>query len=254
MRPRVLIKGGMNMQNRYDRQSRISGWDQKKLTDAKVAIIGAGALGNFVALELALLGVGNIKIYDNDIIEETNLNRQFLYIDSVGKQKATTLAEKISEANPDIKAEGYNMKINELTANMIGEADVVIDCLDNLVTRAILNKYCVDKKIPFVSGATSPMEGQVMVYIPGETPCLDCQIGLYELAEQEKAADSCNRQPNPSVVMTNGLIGSIIAEEVRQILMPIKGDENLDGVLRYNGQKGKEFAQMSVNKRKECTC
>jgi molybdopterin/thiamine biosynthesis adenylyltransferase len=241
---------------RYDRQKRIQGWDQSKLADATVAVIGAGALGNFVALELAMVGVGKIYIYDDDIIEDTNLNRQFLYYDAVGSPKATTLADKLSKINPEVDIKGYQMRIDDATVGMLSmyNPNIVMDCLDNLVTRAVLNKYCVDNKTALISGATSPMEGQVMQYIPGKTPCLDCQIDIYDLAEKERDRESCNHQPNASVIMTNAIIGSIMTEEARQILMWIDGDEWLEGILKYNGQLAREFANVKVVKKKNCDC
>jgi len=242
------------MGDRYDRQKRIPGWDQEELKGKKVAIIGAGSLGTFVALELAMLGVGEIRIYDNDLVEEVNLNRQFLYHDAIGQPKARTLAEKLSEINEEVTVKPYGLQINKTTVKMIGEADLIFDCLDNLVTRAVINEYCVEKKIPLVSGATSPMEGQVAQYIPGRTPCLDCQLDLYKEAEREAERMSCNHQPNASVVMTNAIIASIMVEEGRQILMPLEGDQLMKGFMRYNGQLKEEFAYINAQKKKECKC
>jgi adenylyltransferase/sulfurtransferase len=252
----IMANGGI-----YDRQKRIPGWNQDELANKRVLIIGAGALGNFVGLELALLGVGHIQVYDHDTIEETNLNRQFLYIDSVGQKKAPTLAERLSHLNPQIDVKGMHMKIDEDTIEYLVKSDqkpdVIVDCLDNFVTRAVLNRYCIENKIPLVSGGTSPMKGQVMVYLPGQTPCLDCQTGdLYERAEaeDESSRTSCIRDPNPSVVTTNGIIGSIMADNVRKVLMHIDGDQKLGGKLVYNGQSANEFGIEKIKKKKDCKC
>jgi molybdopterin/thiamine biosynthesis adenylyltransferase len=239
--------------SRYDRQMRVEGWDQKKLTSSKVSLVGAGALGSMIGIQLACLGVGRIDVYDNDVIEETNLNRQFIYFDCVGKEKAIALAEKLARLNPLVKVEGYVERINDVSVSLLGKTDVIVDSTDNFQARSILNKYAVEEKIPLISGATSASSGQVIAYLPGKTSCLECQIGINKLAKEEVDRASCLADPDPSVITTNWIIAGIMAEETRKILAPTnESDKSLEQMLKYDLLQPLRFALVKCGKK--CAC
>src|SRR4030042_4385574 len=164
---------------RYDRQimlSEIGEEGQEKLKKAQVFIAGAGGIGSSVALYLAAAGVGIIRIIDCDIVELSNLNRQTLHWHSdIGKAKTASAKKKLSKLNPDIKIEGINKEITETNVSgLVSDSDLIIDALDNLPTRFLLNKTAVEKNIPFFHGAIYGFEGRVMTVIPGKTACLRC--------------------------------------------------------------------------------
>ena len=204
------------------------------LKDKKALIIGAGALGNFAALGMALQGVGTIDILDYDTVDSTNLNRQILFYDSVGKEKATALCEKLRQINPRIQVNGLIQKLDEnsdyFTKN---HPDIILDCVDSFAVRATINYHAVRNHIPLVSGGTDPKSGQVVVYSPGKTECLECKMGVETaLAEQRKAA-SCKYAPDPSVIMTNQIVGSMIVGEALRVLLE---KSPLERILKYDSR------------------
>lgn len=199
-----------------------------------ILIIGAGALANFVAISLADMKLGKITIIDNDKIEETNLNRQVLYFDSVGKHKASILKKRLKEIN---NKNLYRYKLSYFDASSkkyfgwFNKPDILIDCVDNFKTRAILNKFAVKYRIPLISGGTSPLAGQIVVYVPGITSCLSCELDIDKLAEKrERERQGCTEVPEGSVVTTNQIIGGLMVGELYRLL---NGINPSPGTIRY---------------------
>lgn len=164
---------------RYDRQIMLYGFGeegQEKLKKAKVLIAGAGGLGSAISIYLAVAGIGNICIVDRDTVELSNLNRQILHWqENIQEKKTDSAVEKLRRLNPDIKVEGIAETITEDNIDsLIADADIIIDAMDNLPTRYILNKAAIDKNIPFVHGAVNGFEGRAMTVIPGQSACLNC--------------------------------------------------------------------------------
>ncbi|KKS74177.1 MAG: UBA/THIF-type NAD/FAD binding protein [Candidatus Gottesmanbacteria bacterium GW2011_GWC2_42_8] len=181
-------------------------------------VLGAGALGNFVALGAALEGVGNIDILDFDEVEAHNLNRQIMFYDSVGQKKSTALAEKIKQLRPDIKVRGLVGKLDEKTTYFEQhKPDVILDCVDNFATRAITNYFAVHYGIPLVSGGTNSQSGQVVVYEPGMSACLDCKLGVEKALGMALQGSKCTNAPDPSVIMTNEVIGGMMVGEALKV-------------------------------------
>lgn len=214
----------------YNKFSGTDGIEKRESKNAdysgkKILMVGAGALGNFVAMGLAEIGVGKVDIIDDDTIEDTNLNRQILYYDSVGKGKAKTLARKIGCMNPAIDVKAFEKKFDE---GFDGSYDLIFDCVDNFATRALMSDFSSKKKIPLVSGGTDWKGGQVAIYIPGKA-CLDCQMDLKKSAKKRDESQSCIYAPNPSVIFTNQTIAGMMVNEAVRIF------EN-DGILR--GRRG----------------
>jgi len=192
----------------------IEGLDKKK-----VLIVGAGALGNFVALGAALEGVGEIDIMDFDEVESHNLNRQILFYDAVGKKKSEALAEKIREINPDIKVNSLDAKLDEDTTYFDeSKPDLILDCVDSFATRAIINHYAVKHEIPLVSGGTNSESGQTVVYVPGESACLDCKLGVEQALGMKLQGAKCTDAPEPSVIISNQVVGGMMVSESLKVL------------------------------------
>ena len=165
---------------RYDRQMRIPGWDQSKLRKARVFIAGMGALGNEVAKNLALSGVGCLMIADFDRVEHTNLNRAVLFsAKDVGAQKVVAASRSIHRLNPSIKVTAFNRTLQDLLKRqprMLRNVTLLIGCLDNREARFLLNHMSVYNRTPYVDGGMFNAMGSVRVSIPPYTPCLECGI------------------------------------------------------------------------------
>ena len=196
---------------RYRRQIAIPGFGieaQKKLSRARVAILGLGGLGSAVSIYLTVAGVGHLKVIDRDKIEKNNLNRQILYTEEdLGKWKVEVAEEKLREMNSDIEVEGLREEINEDNIReLIRDADVVVDCLDNFETRFLVNRAVVELNKPFFHGACRAFYGQVMTIIPRVTPCLRCVFP--ESIPKDRSI----------IGVTAGLVGLIEATEVIKYL------------------------------------
>ncbi len=139
---------------------------QRKLKNSKVLIVGAGGLGCPMLLYLAAAGVGTIGIVDFDVVDKSNLQRQVLFtVDDVGKSKALTAANRLSELNPDITIETFNIKLtSENALETIRNYDLVADGTDNFPTRYLVNDACVILNKPNVHGSIYRFEGQVSVF------------------------------------------------------------------------------------------
>jgi adenylyltransferase/sulfurtransferase len=230
---------------RYDRQIMMAGFGeegQEKLKRARVFIAGAGGLGSPVAVYLAAAGVGTIRLVDRDRVELSNLNRQVLHWDeNIGMSKAVSALEKLKKLNPNINIETRaealtEANISQLTAGF----DLMVDAMDNLPTRYLLNKTALDKGIPFFHGAVSGFEGRAMTIIPGETACLNC-VYHGATAPEEKF---------PVIGVTPGVIGCIQATEVIKYIVGL-GRLLTNSLLVYDALE-MTFTRLKVKKDPNC--
>jgi molybdopterin/thiamine biosynthesis adenylyltransferase len=204
------------------------------LEDKRILVVGAGALGNFTVLGAALEGIGNIDVLDFDNVESTNLNRQILFYDSVGKMKATALAERVAEIVPRVNVRGLVERLDENTRYFQeNRPDAILDCVDSFAVRAIVNYFAVRNKIPLISGGTNPRSGQVVVYEPGKSACLDCKLGVETALAEQRKASSCRYAPDPSVIMTNQIVGNMMVGETIKVLNSEYG-EPVRRILKYD--------------------
>jgi adenylyltransferase/sulfurtransferase len=230
--------------SRYDRQERVKDWNQIKLQDAKVVVVGAGALGTVTALQLTCLGFGRIDIYDFDTVEGHNLNRQFLYFDSVGKQKATSLAFKLRFINPDIKINAFTDKLTKENMYYLKDYDIIFDCSDNWTVRKLINDFCLLNKQKFIHGGMRGFEGQIQCINPSNGgPCLEC----LPLPKEDKPTSVC--EVDPAIVTTSFFIGSLMAQEgIKMIMYP---DEVCYDLIVYNGF-GEDMRKMGLKRNNKC--
>ena len=229
---------------RYSRQMLIPGWGkeaQEILKGSRVFIAGAGGLGSPASIYLAVAGIGDLAICDVDRVELSNLNRQILHPDArVGHLKALSAAETLGGLNHDIKITAHSELIDEdSVARLVGQADVVVDCLDNFETRYLLNRYCLERGIPFVHGAVSGMIGQVTFISVPETPCLRC---VFPQAPPKELF--------PVLGATPGIIGAIQAMEVLKHLTGV--GETLKGTLLIFEGDEIEFTRIRANRSPGC--
>jgi adenylyltransferase/sulfurtransferase len=164
---------------RYNRQLLIPDFGaegQKKLKDAHAVIAGVGGLGCAAATYLTAAGVGHITIIDYDIVELSNLNRQVLYGDEdIGTEKVTVAKKKLTKLNPTVDITPIRAEITEQNiSRLIDGAQVVVDGLDTLASRLVVNSACVQQKIPYIYGGVSRLRGMITSIVPGKTPCLAC--------------------------------------------------------------------------------
>jgi len=236
------LSANVKSNRRYERQIPLIGPEgQKKLEDATVLIAGAGGLGSPAATYLALAGVGELIIVDDDVIQESNLNRQFLHAaSSVGLQKVYSAQATLKGLAPDISLIAYPERIDAASADRLAQdADVIIDALDNYETRFILHKSAWDAGVPFIHGAIEGFTGQLTSIIPGKTPCLSCLIPA--APPEEKV---------PVMGGTAGVIGSMQALEAIKFLTGT-GTMISSRLLLWDGLSGRcEF--LKIGKRKNC--
>ncbi|HXE52352.1 MAG TPA: ThiF family adenylyltransferase, partial [Tepidisphaeraceae bacterium] len=163
--------------DRFHRFGLIGWWDQKKLSAAKVLVIGAGALGNEIIKNLALLGVGNILIADMDRIENSNLSRSILYRASDnGSYKAEVAARSAKDVYPDIRAHSFvGNVVYDLGLGVFRWADVVLGGLDNREARLAINRACWKTNRPWIDGAIEQIQGTARVFAP-DGPCYECTM------------------------------------------------------------------------------
>ncbi|MFQ6123307.1 MAG: ThiF family adenylyltransferase [Candidatus Heimdallarchaeota archaeon] len=239
---------------RYSRQTLIEGWDQEKLSNAKIVMVGAGALGNYVSLGLVGLGIGALTIIDKDVLERSNMNRQLLFTEKdIGRQKVSALAERLRERNSTTVVTSINEKItgNNLAA-LIGTCDILIDAVDNIPTRLLLSRYALIKGIPLVHGATSHNGGQMCV-ITRNTPCYECFTNI-ERHLTPSQNQSCTALPVPSVGYVNQIIAGLMVENVRILLNPHKGESIIEPILYYDLQYPQRFYSCAIQRKEQCSC
>ncbi len=207
------------VERRFNAEKEFDAQPYEDISQKRILIVGAGALGNFVALGAALEGFGYIDILDYDEVEDHNLNRQILFYDAVGKAKSAALAEKIKKINPNIHVEGLVGKLDENSTYFSQKKpDLIFDCVDKFSVRAIINYFAVHYSIPLVSGGTNAHSGQVVVYEPGQSACLDCKMGVEKALGISLQGNKCTDEPDPSVIMTNEVIGGMMIGEALKVI------------------------------------
>ncbi len=231
-------------QERYARQIMLRGFGQEgqeKLKGARVFIAGAGGLGSSSATYLAAAGVGTIRIVDHDRVELSNLNRQVMHWPGdIGQTKVSSAAGKLKQLNPELEIEAVEEKITEANVSqLVAGFDLIVDAMDNLPTRYLLNKTAIENNIPFFHGAVYGFEGRAMTVIPGKSACLRC---VYRGAIPEEKF--------PVIGVTPSVIGCIQATEVIKYIIGM-GQLLADRLLVYDGLNMK-FSEFKVKKDPKC--
>ena len=215
---------------------------QEKLKRTKAFIAGAGGLGSPAAIYLAVAGIGTIRIADHDTVDLSNLNRQILHWDTnVGEKKVDSAAAKLKQLNQDIRIETYTGTINETNVSrLVADSDLIVDAMDNLPTRYLLNKTAIEKQIPYFHGAVYGFEGRAMTILPGKTACLYC---LYHGA-------SVAAEKFPVVGVTPAIIGCIQATEVIKYVTGL-GELLTDKLLNYDALSMR-FNEFKIKRDPDC--
>jgi molybdopterin/thiamine biosynthesis adenylyltransferase/DNA-directed RNA polymerase subunit RPC12/RpoP len=171
----ILFDAGPD-NDRYARHRLISWWDQEKLLSSKILVIGAGALGNEVLKNLALLGVGHVLIVDFDLIEVSNLSRTVLFTQSdIGKPKAQVAAEAIQRINPQVRTEWIHGDLEmDLGLNRIRQFDLALGCVDSVNARWALNRSCARVGVPWINAGINATAGEVALFDAHDGGCYEC--------------------------------------------------------------------------------
>ncbi|MEK0327068.1 MAG: ThiF family adenylyltransferase [Nitrosopumilus sp.] len=247
------VAGGSDLSSeeldRYSRQimlEEIGYQGQQKLRDAKVCVVGVGGLGNPITTRLVAMGIGTIRIVDRDVIELSNLHRQTMFDDSdVGEIKVEVAAKKLQKLNPNVKIEAFPISVNDYTAiEVIEGCDVVIDALDSVNARYSLNKACVAKKIPFVTGAAVGVSGQVFTILPKQSACYHCMFPALD----EDSMPTCSIEGvHPSIL---SIIGGIEVAEAVKIIIGKK--PSLSEKILHVDLENMDFVHTRTFKADEC--
>ena len=233
-----------NEQQRYDRQimmPEIGEEGQERLRNAMVVVAGVGGLGSPISIYLAAAGVGHIRLVDHDRIERSNLNRQILHWDDdIDKLKVESARYKLIKLNPNTTVEILSQTIGEDNiSDIIGDYDAIVDAMDNLPTRYLLNKAAIEKGIPFFHGAVRGLEGRAMTIIPGKSPCLRC---MYH--------GSIPPEKFPVIGVAPAVIGAIQATEAIKYI--IGGGDLLENRLLVYDGLAMDFAEFKISRNPNC--
>jgi len=265
----------------FDRQKRIHGWDQNKISNAKVMVIGVGATGNEVVKNLVLSGVGTIYIIDFDFIEMSNLNRCVLFNSKAAENneyKVDVVKEACKILNPDVKIIPIKKDLNAIDKNLYRECDVICSCLDNVEARLEANNYAYYYDIPFIDSGIDEYFGTVQaVYSKvNESACLQCAISDKDLelmwskfsctGQEINSEDQETTRKIATIITTTSIIGGIQSQQVLKFLLDIDyfrkygkwssqiGEPLIGKQLLYNGLMNR-FKIIEKLKDPECwTC
>ena len=229
----------------------IGGPGQKALKQAKVLVIGAGGLGAPALSYLGAMGVGTIGIIDDDVVENSNLQRQVIHTDTrIGMPKVHSAKEAIQAQNPYVQVNCYHRRLTEdIAADLFADYDVILDGTDNFDTRYLSNRTAVALGKPLISGALSQWEGQLSVFDPANgAPCYQC---VFPQAPAPGLAPSC-AEAGVSAALP-GVIGSMMAQEAMKLITGA-GQVLRGEMFMYDALYG-ETRKIRLNKRKDCpTC
>ena len=221
---------------------------QQKLLNARVLLIGAGGLGSPASLYLAAAGVGTLGIVDDDVVDDSNLQRQIVHsTDRLGEPKVLSAKRTIEALNPDVTVVGYQERLSSENVDRIlaDGWDVIVDGADNFPTRYLVNDASVWHDIPVVHGSIYRFEGQVTVFEPGEGPCYRC---LFPTPPPPELAPSCAEGGVLGVLP--GIVGSLQTSEALKLILGV-GD-TLRGRLLLFDALATSFDEVIVRKDPAC--
>ncbi|MBO7718891.1 MAG: HesA/MoeB/ThiF family protein [Methanosphaera sp.] len=200
---------------------------QEKFKNAKITVIGCGGIGGQCIEMLARMGVGHLTVVDQDAFDLSNLNRQALAtLTDLGLDKSSVAKEKVRLINPYVKVTAYNEHVNkDNIAKIIGNCDVVIDALDNVMTRVIVSRYARENNIAFIHGAIHATSGQVSVFLP-ESKSYEEMFNLPSVGKElnEEVLESLKKVTTgvpPVIGPTPNIIGCLEAFEAYKLITGI---------------------------------
>ena len=199
--------------------------EQERFKDARITVIGCGGIGGETIEMLARMGVGELVLVDKDAFDLSNLNRQTLAsIADLGLDKSAVAAEKVRLINPYVKTETFNEHVDsENIGRVIGDSDIVIDALDNVLTRVIVSRKAREIGIPYIHGAIHGTMGQITVFLPNSDKTYEEMFNLPSVGkeldgETVEALKNVTSGVPPVIGPTPNLIGCLEAFEAYKIM------------------------------------
>ena len=225
---------------------------QKLLLSSKVVILGAGGLGSSVIANLAAAGIGELIICDNDTIDLSNLNRQFIYREQdIGEPKTSQAQRFIENINSDVLVKIIQQTINEaLLAEILSDCDVLVDCTDEFSTRIAAAKACFSVKIPHIFGGAVRFDGQMASFMAGikgyeKSACFYCLF-----SENITTAQVSNCAQAGILSPITGVIGNLQSLETIKWLTKV-GETSMNKLTLFDGYSG-NFKSIRITKKQEC--
>lgn len=244
--------------DRYSRLRLIRWWDQDRLRAAKILVVGAGAIGNEVLKNLALLGIGHIWIVDFDTIEDSNLTRSVLFRQTdLGQSKAKVATRAMCDINPDIYARAIPGNVlTDVGLGLFHDADLVIGCLDNREARLWVNRACWKTNTPWIDGGIEEINGVVKVFVPPDGPCYECGMteNDYRLINLRYSCPQLRREEItagkvPTTPTIASMIGGLQVQEALKLLHNLPVDAG--HALVWNGLAN-NFYKTAYQRRDDC--
>ena len=247
--PRSLSKEQRERYSRHILIPEVGLEGQQKLLDAKVLLLGAGALGSPTSLYLTAAGVGTIGIVDNDVVDLSNLQRQVIHTnDRIGVSKVESAEQTMNALNPDVTVRKFDLRLDGSNIMEVLQAedwDVVVDGLDNFPTRYLLNDASVRLQIPVVSAAILGFDGQLSVFKPYDGPCYRC---LFPTPPPAELAPSCGA--NGVLGVLPGTMGMLSATEAIKLIIG-RGESLAGRLLLYDALEA-TFTELKVRRDPDC--
>ena len=234
----------------YQRQLVLPSWGeetQARLKSSTVFVAGAGGLGSAAILYLAAAGVGRLRVCDRDRVELSNLNRQVLHSErGLGARKALSARKAVGRLNRHVKVTPLASEITrENVEELVAGADLILDCLDNVPARLIINELAVRARLPLVHAGVRGLSGQLTFVHPPETACLACFMGDAAASEPADSED-----PPPILGAVAGVMGCLQALEAVKYLTGI-GAAAKNRIIFWDGEL-MEFEEVKIGRNPAC--
>lgn len=244
--------------DRYARFRLIGWWEQDKIAAARVLVVGAGALGNEVLKNLALLGVGHVMVIDYDDIEDSNLTRSVLYRSrDNGRFKVEAAADAVRDINPDVHIEPVVGNIlTDVGLGVFAECDVVLGCLDNREARLWVNRCCWKVGTPWVDGGIQVVSGVLRTFTPPDSACYECGMSEidYKLINLKYSCPLLRREDiqqgkTPTAPTVASIVGGLQVQEALKLVhgLPVHGGSSL-----FLAGETNAFHQTNYQRREDC--
>jgi molybdopterin/thiamine biosynthesis adenylyltransferase len=207
-------------------------WKLDRLREAKALVVGAGALGNEVAKNLAMMGVRLLAVADRDTVEMANLTRSIFFRErDHGRNKTEVIAERLADVNPDVEVLPLQGELDQtIGLGLVRRMDMVFSCLDSRLARRSVNRLCEKVAKPWIDGAMEDLLGEVGVYVPGQGPCYECKLTPLDkeiIAEATSCRGIALQKVIAGKVPTTSTMGSIVgAIQVQEALKLYHGVTN----------------------------
>jgi molybdopterin/thiamine biosynthesis adenylyltransferase len=251
-----VIRAGSADEDKFDRSKRIGWLDLDGISQARVLIVGAGALGNEVAKDIVLSGFRRVTVVDMDHVVLSNLNRCLFFRDSdvrSKRKKAVALAAGMKELSPECEVRAVTGKVEELPVRVFSDHDIILGCLDNVQARVHVNShaYCAGKV--YIDGGMEGFVGRVFVARPPDGACLQCGMNrshskIANMRFSCTGTDVVFHEPKLGAeITTTSILSAVMVREALKYVSK-RHDLMLANAFYYDGQRNvaEEF-EVSVN-------